>query len=167
MHVVRRSVVFLVAMGAIVAGGLAMSMWGNQALFEDLVVETSTLGPSDTLEASVHMEEGRGVFAVEAVGAAHDTIHVEVVEPGGAGLVLGHFMENEAHEGSFDAGMPGEYVLLVSNRGHDDMAVTGYIGPEPDSAKRSIAFVSMYMLITGLVGMPVGIIWSVTGRRRR
>lgn len=161
----ERSSLFLVLMGTVVAAGLGMSVWGNQVLFEGFTSDGRTLDPADILVVTAQLNESSGVYAVEVAGTMPDAIYVTVTGPDGSGIVVEEKVNADAHEGHFVT-TPGKHSLSVANRGDQELPVTAYIGPEPDASKRTIAFVSMYMLVIGMVGMPIGIIWTVAKRRR-
>jgi len=162
----QRSSVLLVIMGGLVAGGLALSVWGNEVLFEDFAKKESKIGTNEALEVQVAMEESQnGVFAVEVLELRQNTIHATVSDPNG-GQVLRETVDKEAYEGHFDVGVSGNYTLTIENSGQEKKFVAGYLGPEPDASKRTLAFVSIYVLIVGLIGMFVAVIYAVARRRR-
>jgi len=163
----QKSSVLLVAMGGLVAGGLALSVWGNEALFEDFAKNEGRIGAGGALEVRAAMEESQsGVFAVEVLELRHGTIHATVSDPDG-GRILMELVDKEAYEGYFDVGVSGNYTLVIGNSGQEEKLVAGYLGPEPDASKRTLAFVSVYVLVVGLIGMLVAVIYAAVARRRR
>ena len=163
----RRIPALLAGMGALAVGGLALSAWGNQLLFEDLAGERGEIGAGGSLAVKSHMGQSqKGVFAVEVADPDPGVIRATVSGPGG-GRIAEEAVDGGAFEGYFDAGAGGEYTLTVENAGGGAKRVAGYIGPEPDASKRAVAFVSMYVLVVGLVGMPAAAAYAVITRKRR
>lgn len=155
----------LVVMGGLVAGGMGLSVWGNEVLFEEFAKAEGRIGAGQALEVGVAMERQSGVFAVEVIEMAPGTVHATVTDPDG-NEILRERVDGEAYEGYFDAGIAGNYTLTVHSSDREERLAAGYIGPEPDAAKRSIAFVSVYILVIGLAGMLISIAYAAIARRR-
>ena len=150
-----------VAGGVLISAGLGASTWGSQIVFEEFEVAQGRVGPGQSVSASRHMEAGeRGVYAVEVPELAS----VRAVLSGPGGVIAEQYYGSGASEGLFEAGAPGLYELQVYNEDGKEGFVAGYVGPEPDAAKRTIAFVSIYVLVAG-IGMLAG--GAVYAFRRR
>ncbi len=163
----QKSSVLLVIMGGLVAGGMALSVLGNEVLFEDFAKNEGRIGTGDRLEVQVPMEQSEsGVFAVEVLELRQDTIYAAISDPSG-NQILREAVDREAYEGYFDVSMSGNYTLMVDNSDREEKLIAGYIGPEPDASKRTIAFVSIYMLVIGLVGMLAAVVFAIVAKRRR
>jgi len=163
----QKSSVLLAVMGGLVAGGLALSVWGNEVLFEDFAKNEGKIGMNGALEVQAAMEESQnGVFAVEVLELRQNTIHATVSDPNG-GQVLREVVDKEAYEGYFDVGISGNYTLVIDNSGQEEKLVAGYLGPAHEASKRALAFVSVYVLVVGLIGMFVAVIYAAVARRRR
>lgn len=165
----QKSSVILVVMGGLVAGGLAMSAWGNHVLFEDFERGDGAVGAGKSLSVQVQMDGERGgVFAVEVIGSGEegDVLHATVTDPRGDGVAMDR-IAGDVHEGYFDADTAGRYTLTVESSGGQERTAAGYIGPEPDAPKRAVAFVSIYILIVGLAGMLAAIVYAAASKRRR
>lgn len=169
----HKSSVILVAMGGLVAGGLAMSMWGNQVLFDDFTKVDGMVGADQGLSVQVQMDGSRdGVFVVEMIGLEAGggdvgEAYATVTDPGGAVLVMDP-IRNGIHEGYFEVGMAGGYTLAIEYSGlQDEVTAVGYVGPQPEAEKRTIAFVSAYVLVIGLAGMLAAVAYAVISKRRQ
>jgi len=163
----QRSSVVLVLMGGLIAGGMALSVWGNQALFEDFAKGEGSVGAGESLSVQVPLDESQsGVFAVEVLELRQGTIRATVTDPHGS-QILAEQVDGEAYEGYFEIGVAGNYTLRVDNSDRVEKLIAGYIGPEPDASKRAVAFASIYILVIGLVGMTAAVIYALVARRRR
>jgi hypothetical protein len=65
----------------------------------------------------------------------------------------------------FDVSTSGTYKLLIVNTG-EQLKIFGVIGPEPDSGVRSLGFISLYILIMGLIGMFIVTVYLVIKRKK-
>ena len=163
----QKSSIFLVIMGGLIAGGLALSVWGNEVLFEDFVKDEKQVGIDESLSVQVSLEESQnGVFAVNVLELKQNTIYATVTDPHG-NQILRELIDKEAYEGYFDINITGNYTLTIDNSDQEEKFMAGYIGPEPDASKRTIAFVSIYILIIGLIGMLIVVIYAIVTRKRR
>ena len=54
---------------------------------------------------------------------------------------------------------------LIENRG-EQVKIFGVIGPEPDAGKRSLGFISLYILVIGLIGMLIVAVYIVINRKK-
>ena len=155
----------LLIAGGLIIGGLALSIWGNQVIFEDFVKKENNVSSGEKMIVEATMKESeKGVFAVEVLGLKKETIFVIVKDPFG-NQISQETVDQEAFEGYFDADTSGNYTLIVENLDESDMFIAGYIGPEPDASKRTIAFVSIYVLVIGLISIVIAIIYAIAKRK--
>lgn len=159
----QKSSLLLLLAGGLIIGGLGLSVWGNQIIFEDFIKKEGSIAPGESMMVEATMEES-GVFAVEVLGSDEGEIFVSIKDPNGNSISQ-DTVKQKVFEGYFDVDVFGNYTLIIENQGRDDVLVAGYIGPEPDASKRTIAFLSIYVLIVGLVGIVIAIIYSVVKRK--
>ena len=74
-------------------------------------------------------------------------------------------INEEVFEGYFDVTESGTYKLMIENSG-EPVTVFGVIGPEPDEGKKSLTFISLYILVAGLFGMAGVAAYLVFSRKR-
>lgn len=158
-----RALAMCAAGGVLVAAGLGVSTWGSQLVFEDLDRAQGTVEPGQRVSAYKAMEAGqRGVYAVEVPELGS----VRAVLSGPDGEISDRRHGNGASEGSFEAGRDGRYVLDVYNEDSEAGFVAGYIGPEPDAGKMTVAFVSIYVLLAGVGMLAGGVVYALLSRRK-
>ncbi len=160
----KSSVLFLLA-GGLIIGGLALSVWGNQVIFEDFVKDEGIIVSGEEIRVSTAMKVSeQGIFAVDVLQLKEDSIFVTVIDPF-ENQIVQQMANQETFEGYFDVNTAGNYTLVITNSDEEDAFVAGYIGPEPDALKRSIAFVSIYVLIVGLVSIVIVIVYAIVKRK--
>jgi len=75
-------------------------------------------------------------------------------------------INEEDFEGNFKITTSGTYKLVIENTNDKEVKIFGVIGPEPDAGKKSLGFISLYVLIIGLIGMIIVPIYAIKNRKR-
>jgi hypothetical protein len=75
-------------------------------------------------------------------------------------------INEEVFEGHFNIAIPGIYKLVIENTYEKEIKVFGVIGLEPDAGKKSLGFISLYILIIGLIGMVGVTIYAIRNRKK-
>jgi hypothetical protein len=163
---VKKSAIFLAVVGGLIGVGIILSFYGNYALFEDLVQGDGDVGSGQDLIVEVELdstETQTGIYAVQIMDSESGIVTANILDP--SNTIIESQSINELNEGFFDITTSGTYKLLVENRG-EPVKIFGVIGPEPDEAKRSLANISLYILVSGLFGMVGVTIYIIINRRR-
>ena len=164
----QKASALMVVVGGLVGIGIILSVYGNQAIFEDLAKEEGEIAFGEDLTVTIELEESvnkKGIYAVQILNFKENTFSVSVYDP------LGIEIENksineEVFEGEFDIVSTGKYQLVIKSNEQEKNRVYGVIGPEPDAGVKSIGFISLYVLVVGLIGM-IGVgIYAIKNRRR-
>ncbi|MEK6831753.1 MAG: hypothetical protein AABY17_03195, partial [Thermoproteota archaeon] len=75
-------------------------------------------------------------------------------------------INEEVFEGRFNITIPGIYKLVIENTDEKEIKIFGVVGPEPDAGKKSLGFISLYILIIGLIGMVGVAIYAIKNRKK-
>ena len=59
----------------------------------------------------------------------------------------------------------GKYELIIQSSIQEEIRVFGVIGPEPDAGAKSLGFISLYILVVGLIGMAGIGVYAIKNRR--
>lgn len=167
----QKATIFLVITGSFIVAGLGLSVWGNQIIFEDLAKSEGSIQPGQKISVQKTIQQestdkpDSGIFAIGVLEFQKNTIHATITDPFGNQLTQ-KTIDRESYEGYFDVQNTGNYTLTIENTGQTNVQITGYLGVQPDAAKRTIAFISIYVLIIGLVGFVVAIIYSAVQRKK-
>ena len=164
----QRTGIMLVVSGVLVIAGLGLMVLGSQVILEGVIQGGGMVGTAGPLvvEAEFDSDEAdAGVSAVQIPGFAEGTFSASIRDPSGTELVF-RAIDSETVEDEFDVVQSGVYTLTVSGDG-DGTQAFGAIGPLPDPGKKSLGFISSYLLIVGLGGLAVTAYAEVRNRRRR
>ena len=164
----QKSAIMIVITGALIVIGLILLVVGNQIILEGVsqgngkVSSSQTLtilGNFDTQETSV------GVFAIQVIEFKDNTFSARVLDPFDI-EIISQTINEETIEKEFDISETGSYKLIIESSSNEETNVFGAIGPLPDAGKKSLGFISVYVLIIGMVGLVVFGIYGVKNRRR-
>jgi hypothetical protein len=163
----QRTGILFVIVGSIVGVGIILSFYGNQVIFEDLIKGESQIKGRGDLTIPVELdnkETQTGIYAVQLINFK-EGITVKILDPFD-NIIESKSINEEVFEGRFDITVPGTYKLVLENTDEKEITVFGVIGPEPDAGKKSLGFVSLYILIIGLIGMVGVAIYAVKNRKK-
>ena len=164
----QKSAIMIVITGALIVIGLILLVVGNQIILEGVsqgngkVSSSQTLtilGNFDTQETSV------GVFAIQVIEFKDNTFSARVLDPFDI-EIISQTINEETIEKEFDISDTGSYKLIIESSSNEETNVFGAIGPLPDAGKKLLGFISVYVLIIGMVGLVVVGIYGVKNRRR-
>jgi hypothetical protein len=164
----QKSAIMLVVSGALIVIGLIMLVIGNQIILEGVSQENGKVSLSQTLTISVDFdkqETSTGVFAVQVMEFKDNTFSARVLDSSDIEIVSKEINE-ETIEEEFDVLEMGDYKLIIESTSNEETHVFGAIGPLPDAGKKMLGFVSVYVLVIGMVGL-VGVgVYTVKNRKR-
>jgi len=123
---------------------------------------------SQTLTISVDFdkqETSTGVFAVQVMEFKDNTFSARVLDSSDIEIVSKEINE-EVIEQEFDVFETGAYKLIIESTSNEETHVFGAIGPLPDAGKKTLGFISVYVLVIGMVGL-VGVgVYAIKKRKR-
>lgn len=164
----QKSNILLVGVGCLVSVGIVLSFFGNQMIFEDLAKSEGDIKVGNKLEISTELDETvnkNGIYAVQILDFKEGVFSASVYDPLGI-EIESQSINKEVFEGKFDIISSGTYLLVIESNSQDESKVYGVIGPEPDAGVKSIGFISLYILVIGLIGMVGVAIYAIKNRRK-
>jgi len=164
---VKKSGIFLAVVGGLVGVGIILSFYGNNVIFEDLIQKDGDVGSGQDLIVEVELdntETQTGIYAVQIIDFESATVTASILDPFNT-LIESQSINQEVYEGLFDVTTSGTYKLLIENTG-EQVKIFGVIGPEPDSGKKSLGIVSLYILVMGLIGMFIVTVYIIIKRKK-
>ena len=165
----NRPLVFLLIVGALIAGGIILSFYGSQLTTQNIIVKEESILPDSPVEVSIELDPSvgeTGVFAVVVIeNFEEDSISVSVIDPIGS-QIISKIAEKESTEELFDITSVGTYKLEIKNSGIKESKVVVGLGYMPDTGTQLIGIIGTSLLIVGLIGI-VGIgVYSIRHRQR-
>ncbi len=163
----KKSGLFLVIVGGLIGAGIILSFYGNYVIFEDLRKNDGEVSLEQELIVEVdldHNETQTGIYAVQIIDFERAKVDVSILDPFNTAIETQSINE-EVYEGLFDVTTSGTYKLLIENKG-EQVKIFGVIGPEPDEVKRSLGFISLYILVIGLLGMAGFTVYIIINRKK-
>ena len=163
----KKSGIFLVVVGGLIGAGIILSFYGNYVIFEDLRKNDGEVSAEQELIVEVeldHNETQTGIYAVQIIDFERAKVDASILDPFNT-VIETQSINEEVQEGLFDVTTSGTYKLLIENRG-EQVKIFGVIGPEPDEGKRSLGFISLYILVIGLVGMAGFVVYIIINRKK-
>jgi len=122
---------------------------------------------SQTLTISVDFdsqETSIGVFAVQIMEFKDNIFSAKVLDPFGSEIIF-QTINEETIEEEFDVIETGTYKLIIESTSNEETIVFAAIGPLPDAGKKSLGFISVYILVIGMGGIVVVGIYGVKKKR--
>ena len=166
----NRPLVFLLIVGALIAGGIILSFYGSQLTTQNIIVKEESILPDSPVEVSIELDPSigeTGVFAVVVIeNFEEDSISVSVIDPIGS-QIISKIAEKESTEELFDITSVGTYKLEIKNSGIKESKVVVGLGYMPDAVTQLIGIIGSSLLIVGLIGIVGIVIYSIQNRQKK
>ena len=161
----QRTSIFFVIVGSIVCVGITLSFYGNQVIFEDLIKGDAQVKFGENLIIPVELDNTKtqtGIYAIQIIDFKKGII-AKILDPFDK-EIESEIINEEVFEGRFNITVSGTYKLVIENTDEKEIKIFGVIGP--DAGKKSLGFVSLYILIIGLIGMVGVTIYAIKNRKK-
>ena len=156
----QKSVLILVVLG------LVLLAIGNQIILEGVSQDSGLINSNQPLVISgdFNINDEVGILAVQVMKYQDNVFTVQVLDPFGTEIFFESIKEDTI-EREFNITSSGNYKLIIQSNNVEETQIFGAIGPVPDAGKKSLGFVSMYVLMIGLVGLGISGIFAIKKRR--
>ena len=164
----QKAGIILVSSGALIVIGLILLAVGNQIILEGVFQGNGKINSSQdlTILGEFNSEASSiGVFAVQVMEFKENTVSAKILDPFD-NQIASKNVDEETIEEEFDIIDTGSYKLLIQTNSNEDIQVFGAIGPLPDAGKKSLSFVSAYILIIGMVGLVGSGIYKIKSKKK-
>ena len=164
----HKSKIILLISGMLIAVGLVLSAIGEQVILEGISQEREKISSDKTLSISSNFDTGEtsiGIFNVQIMDFRDNTFFVKVIDPFEI-EIISQEIERESFENKFDVFETGTYKLIIKSTSSEENLVVGSIGPLPDENKIFLRYISLFVLLGGLVGLVGSGIFVVKNKRR-
>lgn len=164
----QKAGIILVVSGALIVIGLILLAVGNQIILEGVFQGNGKISSNQDLIISGEFnseESTTGIFAVQVMEFKENRISAKILDPFENEIILKN-VDEETIEEEFDIFDTGEYKLIIQSDSSEETQVFGAIGPLPDAGKKSLSFVSAYILIIGMVGLVGSGIYKIKSKKK-
>ena len=163
----KKTGILLAIVGGLIGIGIILSFYGNYVVFEDLVKGDGEIQSGEELIIEIELDNTdtqSGIYAVQIIDFKGESVSANIIDPRNS-IIESQSINEEVFEGYFEVTDSGTYKLMIENRG-EPATIFGVIGPEPDESKKSLTFISLYLLVAGLFGMAGVAAYLVFSKRR-
>ena len=163
-----KSKIMIVISGAMIAIGLVLSVAGEQIILEDIIQERDEINLEKTLTILSDFdseETEKGIFNVQIMNFKENTFYVKVLDPFEI-EIISYEMDSETIEEDFEIFETGTYKLIIKSTDNEERLVVGSLGPLPDSNQMVLRYLSMYILLGGMIGLLVSGMIIVKNRKK-
>jgi len=164
---VQKFGIMLVGSASLIIIGLILLVLGNQIILEGVSQGNEKMSSSQTLTISVDFDSqdtSVGVFAVQIMEFKDNIFSAKVLDPFDSEIIF-QTINEETIEKEFDVLETGTHKLIIESTSNEETIVFAAIGPLPDAGKKSLGLISVYILVSGMVGLVVTGIYGVKKRR--
>ena len=145
----------IIVSGAIIVIGLVLLALGNQVILDGVNQEDGKVSINQDIIVSTNIDSKKtsiGIFAVQVIDIKENIFSAKILDPLGIEIIALKINE-ETIEEKFDVIESGMYKLVIQSSIEEKSQVFGAIGPLPDEGKKIISFISVYVVIIGMIGL--------------
>jgi len=158
----------VVISGVVIIIGLFLLVLGNQAILEGIIQGNGKVSSEQTLSIYNDFDSqitSTGIFAVQIMEFQDGIFSVKILDPLDI-EIISHEIDEDTIEEEFKVLETGTYKLIIQSSSNEKIQVFGAIGPLPDSGKKILGFIPVYVIVAGMIGLAgVGII-GIKNRKR-
>ena len=151
----QKSGLIIVGSGTLIVIGLALLALGNQIILDGVSQGDGKVSINQDIIVSTNFDSQKtsvGVFAVQIMNLEDNVFSAKVFDPLEIEIISLKINE-ETVEKEFDVLESGVYKLVIKSSNDEESQVFGAIGPLPDEGEKSISYISVYVVIIGMVGL--------------
>lgn len=159
--------IMMIGTAALIVLGLILLAVGNQIILEGVSQGSGKVSSIQTLTISGDFdsqETSIGVFAVQIMEFKDNIFSFKLLDPFDSEIIF-QTINEETIENEFEVLETGTYKLIIESTNNEEIIVFAAIGPLPDAGKKSLGFISVYILVAGMIGLVVAGIYGVKNRR--
>ena len=159
--------IMLIGTTSLIVIGLILLVVGNQIILGEISQGDGKISSSQTLTISGDFDSQEmsiGVFAVQIMEFKDNIFSAKILDPFDSEIIFQSINE-ETIEKEFDVLETGTYKLIIESTSNEETIVFAAIGPLPDTGKKLLGFISVYILVIGMVGLIVAGIYGIKNRR--
>ena len=157
----------VVVSGALIVIGLILLALGNQVILDEINQGNGIVSTNQDVIISTDIdsqETSMGIFAIQVMNIEENILSVKILDPLDIEISSADIYE-ETTEKTFSILETGEYKLVIQSTSNEEIHVFGAIGPLPDENKKSLSYISIAVLIIGMIGLISSTILKIKNRK--
>lgn len=157
----------VVVSGTLIVIGLILLALGNQVILDEINQGNGIVSTNQDVIISTDIdsqETSMGIFAIQVMNIEENILSVKILDPLDIEISSADIYE-ETTEKVFDILETGEYKLVIKSTSNEEIQVFGAIGPLPDENKKSLSYISIAVLIIGMIGLISSTILKIKNRK--
>ena len=158
----------VVVSGALIGIGLILLALGNQMILDEINQGNGIVSTNQDMMISVDIdsqEASIGIFAIQVMSIEENILSVKILDPLDIEISSADIYE-ETTEKTFNILETGEYKLVIQSTSNEEIQVFGAIGPLPDENKKSLSYISVAVLIIGMIVLIGSTILKIKNRKQ-
>ena len=167
----KRGYIILIVGGILLIAGVILSIFSvgsfaDQFMQENIILSQATVRPSESLDTALQINDTARSVSVALHSepeSTNVTLRETVRDPNGRIINTNEFSKDFVT--TFKPNITGEYILLISNSGSNNVNIDGIFGFIPDYSLNMI-IAGVILFILGIVTLIVGIIFTILDRRK-
>ena len=143
----------VVVSGTLIVIGLILLALGNQVILDEINQGNGIVSINQDMIISTDIdsqETSIGIFAIQVMNIEENILSVKILDPLDIEISSADIYE-ETTEKTFNILKTGEYKLVIQSTSNEEIQVFGAIGPLPDENKKSLSYISVVVLIIGMI----------------
>ena len=157
----------VVVSGALIGIGLILLALGNQMILDEINQGNGIVSTNQDMMISADIdsqEASIGIFAIQVMSIEENILSVKILDPLDIEISSADIYE-ETTEKTFNILETGEYKLVIQSTSNEEIQVFGAIGPLPDENKKSLSYISVAVLIIGMIVLIGSTILKIKNRK--
>ncbi len=153
--------------GTLIVIGLILLALGNQVILDEISQGNGIVSINQEVIISADFdsqETSIGIFAIQVMDIEENILSVKILDPSGIEINSAN-ISDQTTEKTFSILETGEYKLIIQSTSDEEIQVFGAIGPLPDEGKKSISYISVLILIIGMIGLIGTAILKIKNRK--
>lgn len=159
----------LVTGGFLIIIGIGLSVYGSELIVGNLVTEEKRLGMGTSMELSKDFDPSineNGIYVLQIADFKEESrLQTSVYDPSDT-VIVSKAIEHNPFQDNFTISTAGTYKILIENTGERELEVMAVLGYLPQDQSLTISIFGFIVIIIGLIGLAVGIIYFIRSRNR-
>jgi hypothetical protein len=156
----------VVTSGGLIVAGLVLLALGNQVILEGVSQGEGMVNENQEVVISAKFDSLKtpvGIFAVQSMNVEKGIISAKIFSPSENEITAVN-IKKDTTEKTFEILERGEYRLVIQSTDDKEIQVFGAIGPIPNDEKKTLSYVSIIMLIIGMIGLIISAVLKIKSK---